>query len=53
MVMRRSRPCGMELRMPGARVVDQGRTSRDGYHMVVQSLVVSLPSYCFSRQRAW
>ncbi len=28
---------GMKLGMPGARVVDQGRTSRDGYDMVVQS----------------
>jgi RND superfamily putative drug exporter len=28
---------GMKLGMPGARVVDQGRTSRDGYDMVVAS----------------
>jgi RND superfamily putative drug exporter len=28
---------GMKLGMPGARVVDQGRTSRDGYDMVVES----------------
>lgn len=28
---------GMELGMPGARVVDTGRTSRDGYEMVVES----------------
>ena len=28
---------GMELGMPGARVVDEGRTSRDGYEMVVES----------------
>ena len=28
---------GMKLGMPGARVVDQGRSSRDGYDMVVQS----------------
>lgn len=28
---------GMELGMPGARVVDEGRTSRDGYDMVVES----------------
>ncbi len=28
---------GMELGMPGARVVDPGRTSRDGYDMVVES----------------
>ncbi len=28
---------GMKLGMPGARVVDQGRTSRDGYDMVVQA----------------
>ncbi len=28
---------GMRLGMPGARVVDEGRTSRDGYDMVVES----------------
>ena len=28
---------GMHLGMPGARVVDQGRTSRDGYETLVQS----------------
>ncbi len=28
---------GMKLGMPGARVVDEGRTSRDGYDMVVES----------------
>jgi RND superfamily putative drug exporter len=28
---------GMKLGMPGARVVDPGRTSRDGYDMVVES----------------
>ena len=28
---------GMRLGMPGARVVDEGRSSRDGYEMVVQS----------------
>ncbi len=28
---------GMKLGMPGARVVDAGRTSRDGYDMVVES----------------
>ncbi len=28
---------GMHLGMPGARVVDQGRSSRDGYDMIVQS----------------
>lgn len=28
---------GMELGMPGARVVDPGHTSRDGYDMVVES----------------
>jgi len=28
---------GMELGMPGARVVDEGRTSRDGYDLVVES----------------
>ncbi|MEN9645994.1 MAG: hypothetical protein RL238_2663 [Actinomycetota bacterium] len=28
---------GMQLGMPGARVVDEGRTSRDGYDMVVES----------------
>lgn len=28
---------GMQLGMPGARVVDPGRTSRDGYEMVVES----------------
>ncbi len=27
---------GMQLGMPGARVVDEGRTSRDGYEMLVQ-----------------
>jgi RND superfamily putative drug exporter len=28
---------GMRLGMPGARVVDEGRSSRDGYEMVVES----------------
>ena len=28
---------GMHLGMPGARVVDEGRSSRDGYEMVVES----------------
>jgi RND superfamily putative drug exporter len=28
---------GMRLGMPGARVVDEGRSSRDGYEMLVQS----------------
>ena len=28
---------GMKLGMPGARVVDEGRTSRDGYDMVIES----------------
>ncbi len=28
---------GMRLGMPGARVVDEGRTSRDGYEMLVES----------------
>lgn len=28
---------GMQLGMPGARVVDEGRTSRDGYEMLVES----------------
>ena len=28
---------GMTLGMPGARVVDEGRTSRDGYEMLVES----------------
>ena len=28
---------GIHLGMPGARVVDHGRTSRDGYEMLVQS----------------
>ncbi len=28
---------GMKLGMPGARVVDEGRTSRDGYEMLVES----------------
>ena len=29
---------GMHLGMPGARVVDQGRTSRDGYDLLVEGL---------------
>ena len=28
---------GMRLGMPGARVVDEGRTSRDGYEMLIES----------------
>ena len=28
---------GMRLGMPGARVVDEGRSSRDGYELVVES----------------
>jgi RND superfamily putative drug exporter len=28
---------GMRLGMPGARIVDEGRTSRDGYEMLVES----------------
>jgi RND superfamily putative drug exporter len=39
---------GMELGMPGARVVDPGRTSRDGYDLVVESFGPGAAAPAFS-----
>ncbi len=53
---------GMRLGMPGARVVDEGRSSRDGYEMVVESfgpgaaapLFVTVPAdQAETRGRGW
>jgi len=38
---------GMRLGMPGARVVDEGRSSRDGYELVVKSFGEGAPAPLF------
>jgi len=38
---------GIDLGMPGARVVDEGRTSRDGYEMLVESFGVGAAAPAF------
>lgn len=40
-------PRGMRLGMPGARVVDEGRTSRDGYELLVESFGAGAASPLF------